>query len=102
MANGKKIDVDKTSSLLKAVSDTDRLKIVLLLRDGKKNVGTLARAIGAEIVNVSHHLSVLRAKKVVHTQKVGRFVYYSLNPDVMKRDSNSITFQLAGAKLVIH
>src|SRR5262245_51824395 len=102
MANGKKIDVEKTSALLKAVSDDDRLRIVLLLRDGKKNVGTLARAIGAEIVNVSHHLSVLRGKKVVNTQKVGRFVYYSLNPDYMKHDGHTLTFQLAGCKLVIH
>ena len=102
MANGKKIDVDRTSSLLKAVSDSDRLKIVLLLREGKKNVGTLAKAIGAEIVNVSHHLSVLRSKKVVNTQKVGRFVYYTLNPDYMRQDGNTIHFQLGGCKLIIH
>lgn len=102
MANGKKLDVEKTSNLLKAVSDSDRLKIVLLLREGKKNVGTLADAIGAEIVNVSHHLSVLRSKKVVNTEKVGRFVYYSLNPDFMRQDGATIHFQLAGAKLVIN
>ena len=98
----KDADIEKTSALLKAVSDTDRIKLVLQLRDGKKNVGTLARAIGVEIVNVSHHLGVLRENKVVHAQKVGRHVFYSLNPDLMRQEGSTLHFQLAGAKLVIH
>jgi DNA-binding transcriptional ArsR family regulator len=74
--------VEETARLLKAVADLDRLKIVHSLREGPKNVSELARILRAEIVNVSHHLSVLRRVRLVTTVKKGRFVYYSLNPEV--------------------
>jgi DNA-binding transcriptional ArsR family regulator len=95
-------DVDKCSARLKAVSDSDRLRLILQMREGKKNVSTLADAIGAEIVNVSHHLGVLRAAHVVKSEKVGRFVYYTLNPDIMTQEGSTLHFQLHGAKLVIN
>ena len=94
-------DVAKSSTLLKAVADSDRLRLILQMKDGKKNVGTLADAIGAEIVNVSHHLGVLRASELVRHEKVGRFVYYSLNPDYVTQDGNKLHFKLHGAKLTL-
>src|SRR6266702_7324996 len=54
MAKKSNIDVEKCSARLKAVSDSDRLRLIYQLRDGRKNVSTLADAIGVEIVNVSH------------------------------------------------
>jgi ArsR family transcriptional regulator len=74
-------EAERTADMLKAVADTDRLRIVMYLREGPKNVGELAKLLGIEIVNVSHHLSVLRRRKVVINQKHGRFVAYSLNPE---------------------
>jgi ArsR family transcriptional regulator len=103
--NGKKkddIDVAKTSKLLKAIADSDRLRLVLQLKDGQKNVGTLADAIRAEIVNVSHHLGVLRSSGVVKDKKVGRFVYYTLNPDLVHKSGSTLQFRLAGATLTIN
>ena len=48
MAKTKKddFDVEKCSARLKAVSDSDRLRLILQLREGRKNVSTLADAIG--------------------------------------------------------
>ena len=46
--------------MLKAIGDADRLRLLLELKAGPRNVGALAQAIGTEIVNASHHLSVLR------------------------------------------
>ena len=103
--SGKKkddIDVNKTSKLLKAIADSDRLRLVLHLRDGEKNVGSLAAAINSEIVNVSHHLGVLRSGGVVKDRKDGRYVYYALNPNVIKKDGSSLQFQLVGCKLTIN
>src|SRR5262245_65942366 len=71
----------ETASMLKAVADPDRLKIVESLRNGPKNVSQLAKILKAEIVNVSHHLGVLRRRRLVKFQKRGRFVNYALNPD---------------------
>ncbi len=102
--NGRKkddIDVPKTSKMLKAIADSDRLRLVLQLREGAKNVGTLADAIGAEIVNVSHHLGVMRASGLVKDRKVGRFVFYTLNPDMIHKNGSALHFRLAGCTLVI-
>jgi DNA-binding transcriptional ArsR family regulator len=100
---GKKgdFDVTKSSKLLKALADTDRLRLVLQLKEGEKNVGTLAHAIKTEIVNVSHHLGVLRGSGLVKDRKVGRFVYYTLNSDVIEKHGSTLHFRLAGATLII-
>lgn len=102
--NGRKkddFDVPKTSKMLKALADSDRLRLVLHLKEGEKNVGTLADAIDADIVNVSHHLGVLRGSGVVKDMKKGRFVFYSLNPDIIIQNGAALHFRLAGCTLVI-
>jgi DNA-binding transcriptional ArsR family regulator len=90
---------EATSRMLKAVADSDRLKIVQSLRSGEKNVSQLAKILGAEMVNVSHHLSVLRASKVVAARKKGRFVYYMLHPDTYKAGSNGDSLSLGMCRL---
>jgi ArsR family transcriptional regulator len=70
--------------LLRAVADPERLRIIQCLRTGPKNVSELAALLGAEIVNVSHHLGVLRHARLVQDEKQGRFVVYRLHPDVFQ------------------
>src|SRR5947199_23596 len=45
---------------LRALADPERLRIVGLLRDGPMNVSELAVQLASQVVNVSHHLGVLR------------------------------------------
>ncbi|HTN76315.1 MAG TPA: metalloregulator ArsR/SmtB family transcription factor [Pirellulaceae bacterium] len=68
---------------LKALADPERLKIIDLLFAGAKNVSDLATELGAEIVNVSHHLGVLRNAGLVRVERQGRFMIYSLAPDIV-------------------
>ena len=49
-----------------------------------RNVSELADLLNAQIVNVSHHLGVLRHAGLVQDVKQGRFVVYSLHPDVFR------------------
>src|SRR5437763_14792229 len=91
----------ETATLLKAVADPDRLKIVESLRNGPKNVTELAKILRAEIVNVSHHLGVLRRRKIVSFQKKGRFVHYTLNPDVYEVSDRGETLCLGNCRLEI-
>jgi DNA-binding transcriptional ArsR family regulator len=58
------------------------LKIVQCLRSGPLTVTDLATRLDQQLANVSHHLKVLRDSGFVLTQKQGRFVSYSLNPEV--------------------
>lgn len=68
---------------LRALADPERLRIVLLLFEGEQNVGQIAAQLGDEVVNVSHHLGVLRHARIVETERQGRFVNYRLHPDVV-------------------
>jgi DNA-binding transcriptional ArsR family regulator len=67
---------------LKALADPERLRIITALLAGPRNVGTLADELNDAIVKVSHHLGVLRHSGLVQTNKLGRFVEYSLHPEV--------------------
>jgi DNA-binding transcriptional ArsR family regulator len=73
---------------LKALADPERLRIVDALFGGAKNVGELASELNAEIVNVSHHLGVLRHANLVQVERQGRFMLYSLAPDVRAAQMN--------------
>ncbi|MHC2068671.1 ArsR/SmtB family transcription factor [Bremerella sp. T1] len=77
-----KRDYELCAGRLKALADPDRLRIVERLFDGPKNVSELSEELGEEIVKISHHLGVLRHAEVVQTEKQGRFVIYSLHPEV--------------------
>src|SRR5262249_51619935 len=77
------VPFDELLDMLKGLADADRLRLLLELKAGPRNVGALAQAIGTEIVNASHHLSVLRNAKVVLSEKQGRYVNYRLNPHAL-------------------
>lgn len=70
---------------LKALADPDRLKIVQCLQGGPKNVTEISELLGRELVNISHHLGVLRHAGIVQDQKQGKYVIYSLHPDVISK-----------------
>src|SRR5205807_9608074 len=73
---------ERCARMLKALADPERLRIINCLREGPRNVTELSGLLQAEIVNVSHHLGVLRHAGVVLDEKQGRFVVYRLHPDV--------------------
>jgi ArsR family transcriptional regulator len=70
--------------MLRALADPERLRIIHCLRGGARNVSELAALLEAEVVNVSHHLGVLRHAGLVLDEKQGRFVVYRLHPDVFQ------------------
>src|SRR5262245_54588992 len=71
---------------LAALAAPERLKIVRFLRDGPRNVGEIAQMLQTAPVNVSHHLTVLKAANLIRGQKQGRFILYSLIPGVLEID----------------
>jgi DNA-binding transcriptional ArsR family regulator len=74
---------------LKAVADPERLRILHCLFAGPKNVSQISAELEEEIVNVSHHLAVLRRAKVLQATRRGRFIEYALHPEVAKSASKS-------------
>ncbi len=73
------------AELCKVFTSPARIRILNLLRDGEKSVGDLAEAINLPQPNVSQHLTVMRHRGIVTSQKEGATVYYRLtNPKVLK------------------
>jgi DNA-binding transcriptional ArsR family regulator len=77
------------AELLGALAAPERLQIVRVLRDGPKNVSEVAEALQMSVVNTSHHLSVLRHAGLVHNERKGRCILYSLAPDVFHPESGA-------------
>jgi DNA-binding transcriptional ArsR family regulator len=78
-------DFENCAARLKALADPDRLQLVNCLLRGPKNVTDLAAELDVSIVKASHHLRILRYAQVVQTQKRGKYVIYSLHPELAAR-----------------
>lgn len=76
---------------LQAIAEPNRIRIIDCLRTGQKNVTQLATLLKVEIVNVSHHLGVLKSAGLVEDKKDGRFVIYSLHPKFFTNDASNTT-----------
>lgn len=72
---------------LKALGDPARLQMVKALQSGPKSVSDIAELLEIEIANVSHHLRVLYHADLVTTERDGKFIYYHLNADFLKKRS---------------
>ena len=66
-----------------ALSDETRVEIVRLLAGGERCVCELTEALDAAQSRLSFHLKTLRLAGLVTDRKEGRWVYYSLNPEVL-------------------
>jgi ArsR family transcriptional regulator len=75
---------DECARRLKALADPERLKIIQCLQGGPQTVGALAELLDAPLANVSHRLRVLHHAGLVRDEKQGRFVVYSLHPDIFR------------------
>jgi ArsR family transcriptional regulator len=94
----------KCAKFLKALADSDRLKIVQCLQEGPKNVSEISSLLNQELANVSHHLGVLRHAGLVLDEKQGKYVIYSLHPSVIrpgKDDGHVDTLDLGCCRIVL-
>jgi len=63
---------------LKAMADTNRLRILNLLAGGELCVCDLESTLGLRQANLSRHLAKLRDSGLVGSRRHGSFVYYRL------------------------
>ncbi len=75
--------------MAKSLGDENRLKILLLLGDGKKSVSRIVEALALSQPLVSHHLKELRRSLLVNVERKGPFVYYELaDPEILSIITN--------------
>lgn len=71
------------AEVCKVFSSPTRLEILDLLRDGWMSVTELTGKTKLTQVNISQHLSVMRAKGIVASKRDGKNIYYSIeNPKI--------------------
>jgi ArsR family transcriptional regulator len=71
------------SRRFRALADATRLRIIDRLRDGEECVCNLTGPLGTRQSLLSFHLRTLKEAGLVTDRKEGRWVYYTLNLDVL-------------------
>jgi DNA-binding transcriptional ArsR family regulator len=65
-------------SLMKVLSNPDRLLILCQLSQGEKRVGELEALLGIVQPTLSQQLTVLRDQQLVSTRREGKHIHYAL------------------------
>jgi ArsR family transcriptional regulator len=73
--------MERTSEIIKALSDPTRLRIVSLLRHGELCVCDLTEALQVPQSTVSRHLSSLKNAGWVRGRRSGKWMHYLLRKD---------------------
>lgn len=78
-------DMGYVVTLFKVMGDETRARILYLLAKDSFCVHDLALALGTSVSNVSHHLRLLKAMRLVRSRRSGQKVCYSLDDDHVAR-----------------
>lgn len=71
--------LQQAAFLAKSMSDGNRLKILLCIRNGRKPVSAIVEELALSQPLVSHHLKELKRSLLVHVEREGPFIYYELS-----------------------
>jgi ArsR family transcriptional regulator, zinc-responsive transcriptional repressor len=64
--------------LSKSLSDENRLRVLISLREGRLSVSSLVEALQLSQPLISHHLKELKRSLLVKVERNGPFIYYQL------------------------
>ncbi|MBN1266010.1 MAG: winged helix-turn-helix transcriptional regulator [Anaerolineales bacterium] len=62
----------------RALAHPRRILILWSLSNGEKTVGEIAELIDSSIQNTSHHLRLMKEKKILMSNRQGQSVYYQI------------------------
>ena len=68
----------------KALSDPVRRQILIMLKDGKKSAGEIAREFDMTQATISYHLSQLKKAGLILESKYKNYVFYEINVTVFE------------------
>ena len=73
------------AEMCKVFSNSTRLEILNLLRDKELSVTELIKKTQLSQANISQHLSIMKSKGIVVSNRNGKNIYYKLtNPKIIK------------------
>ena len=65
-------------TIVKALADENRVRTLMVLRNGELCVCQIIEFLGLAPSTVSKHMSILKQARLVESRKEGRWVYYRL------------------------
>ena len=83
-------DLEPLAGLFKLLSDGTRLRILMLLSKGERNVSSLCEELRLPQPTVSHHLGLLRMRNVIANRRNGKQVFYGLDGQVRTEADNTL------------
>jgi DNA-binding transcriptional ArsR family regulator len=83
-------DLEPLAGLFKLLSDGTRLRILMLLSKGERNVSSLCEELKLPQPTVSHHLGLLRMRNVIANRRHGKQVFYGLDGQVRPGADNTL------------
>jgi DNA-binding transcriptional ArsR family regulator len=93
---------DRIAVVLHALGESTRLMILRDLIPGELCVNEIATAVQRPVVNISHHLGVLRNANLVTCERRGRQRIYAINPELFTPAADgSAVFQFDGVRVVL-
>ncbi len=76
--------MEKKVEIFKALSDSNRLKILDMLSCGELCVCDLIEGLELTQSTVSHHMKILKQANLVKSNKSGKWTKYSINKDTFE------------------
>ena len=76
--------VEEREKIFKALGDANRLIIMDLLKGNEMSAGQILRQVKMGQSTLSHHMKILCDSGVVNARKDSRWVFYTINPDVVR------------------
>jgi ArsR family transcriptional regulator len=93
--------LEYSSDLMRALAHPLRLKILSFIDENKSiNVNKIYAALDLEQSITSQHLKVLKLAGVVNVEKIGKFMHYTINYNVVERAKYAVDKFLASDNLM--
>ena len=77
-------DFEEIAGHFRALSEVSRLKIVAALQRGERSVGEIVEATNLSQPNVSKHLAILMARRLIAKRRIGTSAIYRIADDSLK------------------
>ena len=92
--------LEYSCDLMRALAHPLRLKILSFIDENQSiNVNKIYSALDLEQSITSQHLKVLKLSGVVNVEKIGKFMHYTINYDVVERAKRAVDRFLAADKM---
>ena len=82
--------IDFAAQTLKVLAHPLRIQIVEFLKKGEQNVGAIQGYTGLQQAVTSQHLKTILNKGLLKKRRQRKFIFYSLNDDMLKGIMNCI------------